>query len=122
MTAFFEKYLNLIVGLIVGLLIGTAGGYVYRWAGDSGRDAKAEVKQIKADVQKQNEAVQTLEVKREERKTTNRVIAENYRQATADPVLRSDCLSDFGLSVANQALAGVAKPDAAMPKADPVKR
>lgn len=119
---FFEKYLMLIIGLIVGLLVGCAAGYIYRWAGDSGREAKAEVKQIKADVQKQNQAVQTLEVKREERKATNRVVAENYRRAVADPVYRSYCLSDDGLRVANQALSGVAKPDAALPKADAARR
>ena len=122
MISFFEKYLTLIIGLIIGLVIGCAVGYLYRWTGDGNRKAKADLTQIKADVKQQNDAVQTLEVKRAERKTTNRVIAEDYRRAVTDPVYRSDCFDDVGLSVANEALAGVAKPDATLPKAGSAKR
>lgn len=81
-------------------------GYATRWQGDSARQAKADIGAIKADVKKQNVAVQELEVKREERKKTSRAIQADYRRTVADPVYGRDCFDDEGLATANKALSG----------------
>ena len=109
--AFFEKYLNLIIGLIIGIAVGCAFGYIYRWSGDSDRQAKAEIKQV----EKANSAAQELEIKKNERQIEYKTITKTVDRIIDRPIYRNECIDADGLRSINDALSGSRKPSSAMP-------
>ena len=122
MIAFFEKYLTFIIGLVVGLAIGCAVGYLYRWAGDGNRKAKAELAQVEAKVKQLNAAESYLEGKKDERTETYRTITKTVEKIIDRPVYRDVCGDADGLRSINEALAGTAaKSNKAVPNADPTR-